>query len=362
MADGTARDDRSSEEIRRDIQRTRAEMDDTADRLEDRLSPGRLLDEVWSRVRDRGNGNAVADVLRDHPVPFALMGLGLGWLAVEQASGRSASPDGHDRKVSPGTWAPAEGRRGPYGPEAVDGGDEGGAMERAKQKMTGAKEAASGAAGAASDIKDRASDAASAARDKTAEVSSRASESMSRGMSSAAGEARKKARQASHGMQRMMDENPLALGAIAFGLGLAGGISVPSSRTEDRMMGHTADTVKDEGRRMATDAAQSTARVAGEAASAAKEEARRQGQDQDLEEPVRELAHRAQEGGREVARAARDAARERAEEEGLTAEDMKDEVRSAGERTKESAREQRGARKQRPGGSGGSGSESDRKP
>lgn len=349
MADETARDDRSSEEIRRDIQRTRAEMDDTADRLEDRLSPGRLLDEVWSRVRDRGNGNAVADVLRDHPVPFALMGLGLGWLAVEQASGRSASPGGGDRKVSPGTWAPAEGRRGPYGPEAVHRDDEDSLMDRAKQKVSEAKEAASGAAGAATDLKERASDAASSARDKVAEVSSSASDTMSREASSAAGEARQKARQASRGMQRMMEENPLALGAIAFGLGLAGGVSIPSSRTEDRMMGHTADIVKDEGRRLATDAAQSTARVAGDAATAAKEEARRQGREQDLEGPARELAERAEEGAREVARAARDAAGERAEEEGLTSEGIKDEVKTAGERTREGVREDASGSRNEPG-------------
>src|SRR5690554_2813837 len=79
---------RDPEMIRQDIRRTRGEMDGTVDELVDRLSVGNLVDEVWQRFRHR-SGN-LDGVLKEHPIPLALIGLGLGWLVVEQATGGSS--------------------------------------------------------------------------------------------------------------------------------------------------------------------------------------------------------------------------------------------------------------------------------
>lgn len=73
-----------TQEIRREIDDARADIQETIDTLEHRLSPTELLDRVWSRVRD-GGGAAVGGALRAHPIPAALLGTGLAWLAFELA-------------------------------------------------------------------------------------------------------------------------------------------------------------------------------------------------------------------------------------------------------------------------------------
>src|SRR5688572_12809638 len=79
--------ERSPEEIRYEIERTRTQMDETVEALGDRLSPGRFVDDLWERVQSEG-ASAITDTLRRHPIPFSLVGAGLGWLIYEQAKQR----------------------------------------------------------------------------------------------------------------------------------------------------------------------------------------------------------------------------------------------------------------------------------
>ena len=99
-------DTKRPEEIRDDIQKTRASISHTVDLLQDRLNPDRLKGEAQDKVREAtiGRLNSMADdmgrkakrarytvmeTIKDNPVPAALVGLGLGWLLVE---GFSQSP------------------------------------------------------------------------------------------------------------------------------------------------------------------------------------------------------------------------------------------------------------------------------
>jgi len=93
--------DRAPEAIRRDIRETRGDMDRTVDELLDRFSVGSLVDEAWRRMRQGGGagGMDVGGMLRDHPVPIALVGLGLGWLAVDSGTTRTGG-NGVTDKVS----------------------------------------------------------------------------------------------------------------------------------------------------------------------------------------------------------------------------------------------------------------------
>lgn len=241
------RDGRSSEEIRRSIARTRSNLDETVDTLEDRLAPKKLMNEAWDRIRDRGDdlGSRVGATAREHPIPIALAGLGLAWLVIEEIRGRSISfGSGEERDVE--THAPAEGRVGPYGRDAINTDDP---------------------------------DWAHASR--TAKVKARA-----RGLTRKAGEAARGARHARRHVARFVDENPLAVGVIAFGLGLASAMSVPSTDAESRVAGRASDTVKREARKLGRDM---------------KDEAEELGR-----EKVRETAHEATE---RAARIAEDAAR-----------------------------------------------------
>lgn len=87
------------EAIRRGIEQTRAEMDSTLDALSDRISPRHLLDELFefwhggdstrgARRGFRETGIRLAESVRDHPVPAALIGAGLVWMLFEDRSPR----------------------------------------------------------------------------------------------------------------------------------------------------------------------------------------------------------------------------------------------------------------------------------
>lgn len=92
--------DESPEAIKADIARTRQNMGNKLDRIQNRLSPENLKVQAQDAVRDFVNenteslksyltehsqeiGTGVAHAIKRNPIPAALVGLGLGWLLVE---------------------------------------------------------------------------------------------------------------------------------------------------------------------------------------------------------------------------------------------------------------------------------------
>src|SRR5688572_12085355 len=83
--------------IRADIQRTRERMGRTVEELGERLNPDRLKQQVKQNLHDATIGKAenmarnaayrvdetrhnMMDNIRDNPIPAAMVGIGLGWL------------------------------------------------------------------------------------------------------------------------------------------------------------------------------------------------------------------------------------------------------------------------------------------
>lgn len=84
--------ERSTNDIERDINETRAEMSNTISAIQHKLSPAELVDQVIWHLRS-GGGRTVAQgagefagnlarTIRENPVPSLLIGTGLAWLAV----------------------------------------------------------------------------------------------------------------------------------------------------------------------------------------------------------------------------------------------------------------------------------------
>lgn len=338
-------DHRSSDEIRHDIEGTRAEFRETVDALERKLSLGQIIDEVWGRVGGRGTAGAavssVGDTIRDNPVPLALMGLGVAWLAVDKATDSGSESD-TDRR--------APGRVGPYrgaavhesGPSSMDK-----AKHKASEAVGQAKEKASAVAskakGLASDARRKASDATDSLGSSNGEASGNGDshawyeDAEGNGLSDRAGGmadrahdvadraregARRGAEKAKRGLSSAMDEQPLALGAVAFGLGLASGLAVPTTRWEDRTMGKAADAVKEEAGSLAKGASSDVKRVVESATSAAKDEANRQ-------------TGQLKVAASSVASEAKQAATREMHDRDLDAEGMKDRANEFRERTKD---------------------------
>jgi hypothetical protein len=89
-------DHSNPEQIQRDIDRTRAEMGETLEMIRHKLSPGELLDQALSYLKDSGVGQFSRNLgatVQHHPIPVALLGVSIAWLMlVGSRESRSSHP------------------------------------------------------------------------------------------------------------------------------------------------------------------------------------------------------------------------------------------------------------------------------
>lgn len=80
--------------IEQDLTRTRRRLDETLGALQQRLSPGDMVDQAITYFKE-GGGMELTEKLgrsvRENPIPFAMIGVGVGWLVV--AGTRRSEPD-----------------------------------------------------------------------------------------------------------------------------------------------------------------------------------------------------------------------------------------------------------------------------
>lgn len=324
--------DRSSEQIRRDMDETRSDLHETVNALERKLTIGQLFDEVMDRIDGGGTVGSVADTVGDairrNPIPIGLVGAGVAWMAIDRATrseGEELRREYGDHE--PGTERRTEMRRGPYRGDEI-GSDGTSRTERTRERIGSMKtrtfEAVDSARASASDAanttKDRASSVAGSAKDHGVA----AADTVRDRASDAADTVKHGARRAKRGFSSALEEQPLALGAVAFGLGLASGLAAPTTRVEDEAMGELSDAVLKETKSVARDAASSARDVAEDAARAAKREADRQDVVGDLKDSARAIGEEAKE-----------TARRRAAEEDVDAEGMKRRTAEATSRARE---------------------------
>jgi len=235
--------DENPEQIRAEIEDTRAVMSQTINEIQERLSPDHLMDQVKETVRDAtigkvervvetvgetisevteparevavlaGNaikevGTTVADKIWKNPIPVALIGLGVGMLVVRNFS------NGGTRS----TERTLPNRRTNY---AL--GDVGGAGAVGQPRYT--QEQGAGAS-TLNQVKETASDLASRAKDSATDLAYRAKDSAS-SVGTRFGE--------------LCRENPLAVGAVAVAAGTAVGLMLPSTQFESEYIGETGE-------------------------------------------------------------------------------------------------------------------------
>jgi ElaB/YqjD/DUF883 family membrane-anchored ribosome-binding protein len=390
---GARSGDRELEGIRSEIEQTRAEMSETLNAIQHRLSPDYLREQAREKVRDATVGRAkhmagkagrkarslpsvFMERMKDNPLPAALMGLGLGWLMMGGSKSRSERryySERHYRRYAPEGWYGVEEEE--YMPESMyhagleepgEGvyrtqpyyGSEGGYDVRQK-----AHEASGKMKETAESVKERTSETLGHARETAGEYASQVRETAQE----YAGEAREKAgrmagqvrertgqlrrqvreragyygSEIQHGAQRArsglmeaMEDNPLMVTAATFAVGALVGLIVPETRRESKLMGEMRDELLERAEETGRETLQKVQRVAEEAQRAAKEEAGKQnltGQD------IREKAER-------VAEEATTAAKQESERQNLTGQGRKEEVKNTAEEAKTAA--QREAKEQ----------------
>lgn len=259
----TAGKERSPEEIRADITRTRAEMDETVGAIQERLSPEHIKNEVRKRTigrirragqqagsRAKDFGSTIVDTIRSNPVPAAMVGVGLSWIIMKQRSrgnggnGSGYAMEGSVRTTEGEFIAPSEEFGEPY--------------------ETSAEE---------SRLRSKAKEITGKAQEKAGQLTTKAREKAGR-IGSAAQE---RARQARGYFQGKMETNLLGVGAIMFALGAIVGLSIPESSKEEELMGEASERLMTKARGIAQETMQKARGVAEEAGRTAQEAAERHG-------------------------------------------------------------------------------------
>ncbi len=267
-----------------EIERTRADMSETVDAIQERLSPENLKEQAKDRVKEatvgraeqamseagdraREAGSGVVGTIRANPLPAALTGIGLGWLFMNARRQGSSRPSYRGAYGYPPTneYAPPVHE---YPPRYEDEGTSG--PSAAGQALGRARD---GVGETATQVHDKAGEVAGRAQDRASQLSSQTRNQVSR----LGDRAQAQARRASNGFQRTLQENPLAVGALAVGVGAAVGLAIPETSKEHEVMGEARDAVVEKAQEKAQDVQQRVQQVAEEAQGAAQQEAENQG-------------------------------------------------------------------------------------
>ncbi len=186
------------DEILAEIDRTRDEMDRTLSAIEHRLTPGQLVDQGLDYLRHSGANEFVQNLggtAKQNPMPLALTAIGIAWLMAlgrqpaQQNYGSSTSSSGLKERAS-------------------------GAMQGASQGLSSAKDSIG--AGMSS-MRHRAGDLTDVTRQQW--------------------------ERARGGVDYMVREQPLALGAIGLAVGAVLAAIAPRTQKEEELLGETSRNV-----------------------------------------------------------------------------------------------------------------------
>jgi hypothetical protein len=80
------------QDLERDVAESRERIDRTIEAIQDKLTPGQLIDEGIRMVTTDATGfvGQLGQTIRANPIPAALVGVGLVWLLL--ASGTPSAP------------------------------------------------------------------------------------------------------------------------------------------------------------------------------------------------------------------------------------------------------------------------------
>lgn len=286
-----------STQIRSEIERTRADLDETFDAIGEKLTPTELLKEGWSLFKGGSSAGSskMLQVAREHPLPAAVIALGFGWLLLDSSRDRSERRSYRRGAYSGGRYGArgfsddygtaGYGTSRGYGTTGAYDADLTGQEGEEHGRLAGAKEVVAGAAHSvrdkAGDVKERVGEIAGHARERAGELR---------------GRVRQGTRRAKTGFWETLEERPLAVGAATLALGALVGLTIPSTRKEDELFGETRDELLDQAKDKSREAFDKGKQVAQSVAETVKHEAQSEGlTPSGLADKVRSVAHEAKE-------------------------------------------------------------------
>lgn len=231
-----------AEQIRAEIEDTRADMSQTINEIQERLSPEHLMGQVKETVREatigkvervmetigevteparealgragttiKEAGTSVGNSMWKNPIPLALIGLGVGMLWMKSRRG-----NGYD------DWSRST------------------SLRPKRQNLSGAGQTnpTSGAynEGTFDQVKETAGNLANRSTEALSNLGSKAKES---------------ATEVGSRFGQLLRDNPLAVGAVAMAAGTAVGLALPSTRFESEYIGETSEMLVDKAQEVA---------------------------------------------------------------------------------------------------------------
>lgn len=284
----TVNDDSTAdtEELRSQIEDTRSQMSETIDAIQEKLSFSNISEQVKDEVSEHINsaittvkdsvyeatlgkvGNimnyinkgmnemAETDVVRTagkNPLAVTLIGLGIGLLVVNGVSKKSGKSYRYKNNYD-------NDRSGDSDRRNFSSGNNQSTLTAAQSKVTDAAgKVGETVSGAASKVGESVSGAASTVSGTVSDVAGKAYEQVGNFGS----QAKNIAGSAQNQYEYYIEENPLAVGAVALAIGAAVGMSIPSTRFEGELMGETRDNLLEKAQVTARDTIGKVQQVAG---------------------------------------------------------------------------------------------------
>ncbi|MCL4267870.1 MAG: DUF3618 domain-containing protein [Anaerolineae bacterium] len=307
--------------IRAQIEQTRAQMGQTLDEIQMRLTPDYIKQQAQDTIREatvnkveemtqRVNNwrSSAVQTIKENPIPAAMVGIGMGWLLLTNGHGRDedyapryredyeydtgrfrGDAYSNSARVQGGAYyrgqydeasgplAEAQNRVSQTGEDAKQWVNE--TTEQAKDKVKNvAANVQQQASTTAETLRENIGEAASQAQEYAAETAGQARES--------AAQARVQAQQqmvrAKRSFWHIMEENPMVIGAAAVAVGALVGAALPGTEKENALMGRMNDRFMEETSATVQETMHKVQAVAEQAAHTAVDEAKREADKQNL--------------------------------------------------------------------------------
>lgn len=256
-------EEKSPAEIRAEIERTRSEMSDTINSIQEKFSPENLKDQAQEMVRDatigkveqmtdqatrkvKGLGESVMETIRQNPVPAVMAGIGLSWLVTASMTNGSSQTSYNHYQSHNGSN---------YGASRMGNGQTQGKVQEI-----------------ASDVQDKAGQLVDDARNQVQNLTEEAREKADE----MAWRLQEQKRMAADRFSQLLNERPLAVAAAAFAIGAAIGLSLPETPQENQLLGEMRDNFVEKAQETTQTTMQKVRRVAEEAGRTIREEAEEQ--------------------------------------------------------------------------------------
>jgi ElaB/YqjD/DUF883 family membrane-anchored ribosome-binding protein len=221
------------ETLEREINQTRAEMNQTLDSLERKLTAGQLVDQCLTFFGMKGTeiGSSLGRCIKENPMPVLLTATGIGWMMFGTAPTGSRAGYAH----------------------SGDGSDEAaaGAFSRVGDKIQSSATATSQQLGRTTET---AKEAVNRTADTLKKTAAKVTDTLRETLGKTADTAHNQAKHARQAFNTVLDEQPLILGALGLAVGAIIGAAFPSTEQEDRLVGELSDKTITKGKELGAQA------------------------------------------------------------------------------------------------------------